>query len=344
MEITTVADDEIVLFGDGRLVAHRDLRPGALYEFGEVEVRTLEAPGELLARVATVNDVHFGEIECGVISGSDIGPTFTTAPGDEPYPELMNRTAVAEIDALRPDVVVVKGDLTAHGDHAEYERFREVYGGAFGDRLMFVRGNHDAYHGSVFADRPMQERVVPGATLALLDTARPHQVNGSLSRDQLDWLDELATRTDTPVLVFGHHHIWDADRDPRHDDYFGLRPDDSESLAAVFARRPNLAGYFAGHTHRNRRIEVAAAGGAPFVEVACVKDFPGAYAEYRIREGGVSQVVRRIGDPVALSWTERTRGMYEGGYGAYAFGRLSDRCFTLHPRPGAGARTLRRTA
>ena len=38
--------------------------------------RTLPAPGELLATFATVNDVHFGETECGVIDGSDLGPTF----------------------------------------------------------------------------------------------------------------------------------------------------------------------------------------------------------------------------------------------------------------------------
>ncbi len=170
---------------------------------------------------------------------------------------------------------------------------------------------------------------MPGATLALLDTARLHRVNGSLSSDQIDWLDELASRVDGPVLVFGHHHVWSPEHDPRHDDYFGIVPADSEALFEVFARRPNLAGYFAGHTHRNRRVHVAAAGGAPFVEVASVKDFPGSVAEYRIHEGGVLQVFRRISSPEALAWTEKTRQMYEGGYGAYAFGHLADRCFAM---------------
>ena len=31
------------------------------------------------------------------------------------------------------------------------------------------------------------------------------------------------------------------------------------------------------------------------VEVACVKDYPGAWAEYRVYDGGYTQIVRRIG-------------------------------------------------
>lgn len=332
MEITTVSTDEIVLFDGRELRTYADLEPGRVYEFGDQHVRTLVAPGPLLGRVATVNDVHFGETECGVISGTDIGPTFSTAPGEEPYPEVMNRGAIAELSRIDPEVVVVKGDLTSTGTHDEYERFLDAYGSAFGDRLVHVRGNHDSYHGQVFADFPMQEVLVEGATLAVLDTARLGRVNGSISADQIDWLDELASRTDTQVLVFGHHHVWNPELDPRRDDFFGIRPADSEALFEVFARRHNLTGYLAGHTHRNRRMHIAEAGGAPFVEVACVKDFPGAVAEYRIHDGGIVQVFRRISEPEALRWSERTRQMYEGGYGAYAFGRLADRCFTMADR------------
>ncbi|MFM8973957.1 MAG: hypothetical protein ACKOOG_15285 [Actinomycetota bacterium] len=66
----------------------------------------------------------------------------------------------------------------------------------------------------------------------------------------------------------------------------------------------------------------------PIVEVACVKDYPGAWAEYRIHEGGYTQLTRRIAAPDAMDWTERTRGMFAGLYRDYALGALSDRCFT----------------
>jgi hypothetical protein len=72
-----------------------------------------------------------------------------------------------------------------------------------------------------------------------------------------------------------------------------------------------------------------ATGDVPWAEVACVKDFPGAWAEYRVFEGGILQVVRRISAPEALAWSEKTRDMYGGLYETYAFGNLDERCFAI---------------
>jgi hypothetical protein len=63
-----------------------------------------------------------------------------------------------------------------------------------------------------------------------------------------------------------------------------------------------------------------------------VKDFPGSWAEYRVYEGGILQVHRRISAPEALDWTDRTRAMFGGLYPAYSFGAMSDRCFAISPR------------
>jgi 3',5'-cyclic-AMP phosphodiesterase len=87
--------------------------------------------------------------------------------------------------------------------------------------------------------------------------------------------------------------------------------------------------YTAGHTHRNRVCHVAATGAVPWAEVSATKDFPGAWAEYRVFEGGILQVFRRISAPEALAWSEKTRDLYAGLYEMYAFGALDDRCFPL---------------
>ena len=97
----------------------------------------------------------------------------------------------------------------------------------------------------------------------------------------------------------------------------------------VVARHPGILGYFAGHTHRNRVRRFRATGDRPWVEVACVKDFPGTWAEYRVFEGGILQVHRRISAPDALAWTEQTRHMYADTYADYAFGALDARCFAM---------------
>jgi predicted phosphodiesterase len=330
VELTTVADD-LAVFHDGADVhRYHDLEPDTDHELHGTSFRTLQRPGQRLATFCTVNDVHFGETECGVMEGFELGPVFS-AHGDEPYPEMMNRCAIAEMRAIDPDAVVVKGDLTSRGTEDEYDAFMSAYG-VFGERLHHVRGNHDAYWGATFASDAPVRVDLPGVTLAIIDTTIPTETPGQVTPETLGWLDELAAGADRPVLVFGHHHVWSPDSSQRPETYFGINPDDSERLVALVARRPAITGYFAGHTHRNRRRRIRATGDVPWVEVACVKDFPGAWAEYRVHERGVLQVHHRISMPEALEWTEQTRGMFGGLYPSYAFGDLDDRCFVVPPR------------
>lgn len=331
LELTTVGDDLAVLHDGPRVVRADGLDPDREYTVEGVTFRTLpRPPGERLATVTTVNDVHFGETVCGHVDGFDAIETFSVGPGEPPYPETMNKAACAEMAAVAPDAVVVKGDLTAAGTEAEYEQFLACYRPMFGDRLHHIRGNHDAYHGGTFATFGPFTVELPGVVLAVIDTTIPGRSSGGVTEAQLAWLDDLGASVDSrPVLVFGHHHCWAPGSTSRSDTYFGIHPDDSEALVAVFARRRRLAGYFAGHTHRNRVRRFAATGARPWVEVSCVKDFPGTWAEYRVFEGGILQVAHRISAPEALAWTDRTRGMFGGTYPAYSFGRLEDRCFRV---------------
>ena len=332
-ELTTVGTDVAVVHQGRHVRRHEGLTPDRAYELDGFTFHTLPEPGELLATFATVNDVHFGEETCGIVEGSDVGPVFRSTPGESPYPEVMNRGAVAEIGALGPDAVVVKGDLTANGTVEEYDAFRAAYEPAFGERLHVVRGNHESYNRAPYAAEPFQEVTLPGVTLAVIDTSVDGEVAGTVTGAQLDWLDELGARADRPVLLFGHHHLGDRASREKADRTFGIDVDASESLLAAVARRPAVRGYFAGHTHRNRVRRFAATGDVPWVEVACVKDYPGAWAEYRVYDGGIVQIEHRISTPEALAWTEQTRHMYAGLYHDYAFGSLADRCFVVPARP-----------
>jgi 3',5'-cyclic-AMP phosphodiesterase len=331
-ELTTVADDEAVVHDGLEARRYDGLAPDTQHEIEGFSFRTLPRLGERLATIATVNDVHFGEEECGVVDGLDMGPVLRAAPGADPYPEVMNRAAIAEMATIDPDVVIVKGDLTCNGTDAEYAAFLAAYEPAFGERLVHVRGNHDGYHGGTYAAFPTQRIDLPGATLAVLDTTDPGRTPGRITPEQAEWLDDVAASAGQAVLVFGHHHPWSPDSAERPEGYFGILPDSADRLVDVVARHPNVLGYFAGHTHRNRVRHFSATGDRPWVEVACVKDYPGTWAEYRVFEGGVLQVHRRISTPEAMAWSEATRHMYAGTYAEYALGDLSDRCFAMPTR------------
>jgi predicted phosphodiesterase len=338
---TRVGDREVVTTGPQHIVRVTGLEPdtehdlrvegAAPSEYLPATFRTLPLPpGRLLATIATANDVHFGETECGHLGPEheDIGPIFRSAPGDPPYPETMSRAVVAEIGALDADAVVVKGDLTRVGSEDEYAAFLETYG-VLGDRMRHVRGNHDAMTDPTMAIEGAPYAIdLAGVTLAVMDTVIPGTDGGQLSADQVAWLDDLAAEATDPVLVFGHHYLWDLDSDTRNPNTFGITPDDSTALADVVTRREVIAGYFAGHTHRNRIRRYDRVRGVPFVEVACAKDYPGAWAEYRVYEGGYTQAVRRVTEPAAFAWAEKTRGMFAGVYRDYALGPLEHRCFT----------------
>lgn len=331
LELTTVADDLVVVHEHDKVRRYDGLAPATEHVFDGVEAMTLpRPPGQFLCRFATVNDVHFGEEECGKIDDDPQGPIQRSLPGDPPYPEVMNRAACREIADIDPLFVLVKGDLTAKGTDDEFAAFEDCYRGAFGDRLRVVRGNHDAYLGqTVYADDLWID--MPGLSVALMDTTIPTQTTGAFEPRQLEWLDQHAAQASTPVLVMGHHQQWVDGK--RNDDYFGLHPDSSDALTDVVTRRRNIIGYTAGHTHRHRVRTMSC--GAPTVEIGCLKDFPGTWAEYRVYEGGVMQVVHRVSAPEALEWSERCRHLYSDfgiDYQSYALGRLDERCFVFPER------------
>ena len=333
LELTSVADDEVVFHQGAEVHRFDGLTPDTEHTLMGVEVRTLPRPGgELLCRFATVNDVHFGEEVCGIDETFGSEPVFRSEPGETPYPEMMNSGAIAEITAIAPAAVIVKGDLTADGHDEEYAAFRQFYGGAFGDRLHTVRGNHDGYRGQTYAMRRPQRSCCPASACCCSTRSSRFRRPGGSPSDQLAWLDDLAAPSDRPVIVMGHHHPWSPDSSKRSLTYFGINPDDSEGLVDVIARHPSIIGYFAGHTHRNRVRRFSATGDDPVGRGGVREGLP--------RHVGRVPRVRGRRDASAPAHLDARRArveredaqMFAGLYAEYAFGALSDRCFVFGPR------------
>ena len=73
---------------DGAVAScYSGLQPGTEQRAGPLTVRTLDRPpGEHLATVATVNDLHFGETRCGYLAGRRPRPGPERLAGGGPIP------------------------------------------------------------------------------------------------------------------------------------------------------------------------------------------------------------------------------------------------------------------
>lgn len=202
------------------------------------------------------------------------------------------RAAVARVVALRPDLVVLDGDMIAGQRtpalppariRAMWAAFHAVVSDPLaraGIAVAPVPGNHDASARPGFAaerrifaadwagrprpatglaagsDYPFHYAFrLHGVLVVVLDNTRA----GRLPAAQLDWLDRvLAERPGGPAIVFGHLPLWPLTR--------GRETDitDDPRLKALFERH-HVSAYVSGHHHA---FYAGTAGGVAYLGTA----------------------------------------------------------------------------
>jgi 3',5'-cyclic AMP phosphodiesterase CpdA len=139
---------------------------------------------------------------------------FDVVDGTE---RLARTIGVIEASGIRPDAIVVTGDLADLGEPGAYADLRallEPYAERLGARALWVMGNHDergAFRTSLLDEasdlRPV-DRVdeLDGLRVVTLDTTVPGHHHGELRDDQLAWLGEvLATPAPLGTILAMHH-------------------------------------------------------------------------------------------------------------------------------------------
>ena len=247
----------------------------------------------------------------------------------------MNRGAIAEIAAIDPDGRRGEGrpHLDGHG--------RGVPGLPRRLRRRSATGcttSGATTRATTTPPSPPTRRswsTCPACSLAVIDTSLDGRAPAACRPRRSTWLDDLAASGDGPPILR-------VRPPPRVEPRVGqpprqlLRHQPRRQRAAGRAGRPAApasAGYFAGHTHRNRvrrfGLDRATCRGS---RSRRSRSSPGSWAEYRVYEGGILQIHRRISSPEALEWTEKTRHLYADTYFDYSFGELGDRCFAIAGR------------
>jgi Icc protein len=126
-------------------------------------------------------------------------------------PHLLER-AIAEVNELAPDVVVISGDLTSHGFKDEYALAREYVNGIECESMVVIPGNHDSrnvgyvHFEELFGERNSVLRL-GGVTIVAVDSSEPDLDNGQIGRGRYRWIEEqFSDPADLRVFVL-HHHL-----------------------------------------------------------------------------------------------------------------------------------------
>jgi len=130
---------------------------------------------------------------------------------------LTETIGTIESSGIRPDAIVVTGDLADLGEPGAYAALRalvEPFAERIGARVLWVMGNHDergAFRAGLYDEasdaRPV-DRVdeLDGLRVITLDTSVPGYHHGELRDEQLAWLaDELVTPAPLGTILAMHH-------------------------------------------------------------------------------------------------------------------------------------------
>jgi len=175
------------------------------------------------------------------ISDIHCGPQFRAAVFDE---------AVQEINRLKPDGVIVTGDLTEDGLVKQYQQARKALDQIDAEKLVICSGNHD-YRSTgyylfrhYFQPKPVIE--VGDTVFTTLGTARPERDDGEVGYRQIMWLKRILDQhKEKRKVVVMHHHVLpipDTGTDR-------IRIVDAGDLLRIITRS-NVDLVLCGHRHR----------------------------------------------------------------------------------------------
>lgn len=164
--------------------------------------------------------------------------------------------AQLERSGMRPEAIVITGDLADLGEPDAYERLKTLVEPAaerMGSRVIWVMGNHDErepFSSILMGEQPTtatQDRVydVNGLRIISLDSTVPGYHHGDLEAAQLDWLRaELARPAVHGTLLALHHPPL-----PSPVELMAILELDHQAELAEVIRGSDVRGILAGHLH-----------------------------------------------------------------------------------------------
>ena len=126
-------------------------------------------------------------------------------------PSLATRV-MDELNELRPDIVVVTGDLTDMGYRQEFNQAHRLLARLTCEHRMILMGNHDArnvgdeHFGELFGKRSYALEH-QGVHMLGLDSSEPDLDSGRIGRNRYKWIEERFTDESDFHVIAMHHHL-----------------------------------------------------------------------------------------------------------------------------------------
>ena len=193
---------------------------------GQVLIRSeIYRPPEML--IVQISDIH-------------VGPEFR---------EDTFQRGVEEINSLRPDILMVTGDLTENGLLSQFEQAAALMNGFECRSKIYTSGNHDYRNTGYllfkqfFPSPPILKS--KGLAITVVSTARPERNDGEAGHRQIVWVEKALKHERGFKIVMMHHHLV-----PVPDTGPNTIPilDAGDVLRAFSRTKPDLV--VCGHRHR----------------------------------------------------------------------------------------------
>ncbi|MBN1299053.1 MAG: metallophosphoesterase [Actinobacteria bacterium] len=143
--------------------------------------------------IVQISDIHVGESEF--------------------VPSLLTR-CIDEINELKPDIVMITGDLTGMGYRREYDTVKNYISPIKCKNILVQPGNHDSrnvgymHFEDLFGQRYSSLKT-EGLIIVAADSSEPDLDNGQIGREYYKWIsNEFKGANPGALKIFAmHHHL-----------------------------------------------------------------------------------------------------------------------------------------
>jgi len=160
------------------------------------------------------------------------------------------RTAITEINSMRPDIILVTGDLTENGLISEFKLAQKELKKLKADKIVYLSGNHDYRSTGYLLFKEYfpftQVTETDEAVIVVVSSARPDRDDGEVGNRQNLWLEKTLEKYKNKTRIVAiHHHVVPVP-DTGADQITVV--DAGDALRSLTKSKANLV--LCGHRHR----------------------------------------------------------------------------------------------